>query len=87
VRTAIFDVYSDIVDVYKNEDLKMGCLRPKHVIDKKKVKYCDKCDISLFVKKVDVWTVLLLSNVQQNDFIFYFQTKLVELSGPKKGNI
>jgi hypothetical protein len=36
VRTAIFDVNSDIVDVYKNEDLKMDCLCPKHiVIDKK----------------------------------------------------
>jgi hypothetical protein len=42
VRTAIFDVNSDIVDVYKNEDLKIDWLRPKHVvIDKKKVKYCD----------------------------------------------
>jgi hypothetical protein len=42
VRTAIFDVNSDKVDVYKIEDLKMDCLRLKHVvIDKKKVKYCD----------------------------------------------
>jgi hypothetical protein len=41
VRTAIFDVNSDIVDDYKNEDLKMDCLRPKHVVIDKKVKHCD----------------------------------------------
>jgi hypothetical protein len=35
------DVNSDIVDVYKNEDLKMDCLCPKHVVIDKKVKYCD----------------------------------------------
>jgi hypothetical protein len=52
VRTAIFDVNSDIMDVYKIEDLKMACLLPKHVIIDKKVKYCDQCDISLSVKKL-----------------------------------
>jgi hypothetical protein len=39
--STIFDVNSDIVDVYKNEDLKMDCLHPKHVVVDKKVKYCD----------------------------------------------
>jgi hypothetical protein len=29
------------MDIYKNEDLKMDCLRPKHVVIDKKVKYCD----------------------------------------------
>jgi hypothetical protein len=51
VRTAIFDINSDIVDVYNNEDMKMDCLRPKHVVIDKRVKYCDECDISLYVKK------------------------------------
>jgi hypothetical protein len=41
VRTAIFYVNSDIVDVYKNEDLKMDRLRPKHVVIDRKVKYFD----------------------------------------------
>jgi hypothetical protein len=35
VRTAVFDVNSDIVNVYKNEDLKMDYLRPKHVVIEK----------------------------------------------------
>jgi hypothetical protein len=40
-NTFVSSVNSDIVDVYKNKDLKMDCLRPKHVVIDKKVKYCD----------------------------------------------
>jgi hypothetical protein len=39
-RATCCTVTYDIVDVYKNEDLKMDCLRPKHVVIDKKVEYC-----------------------------------------------